>query len=113
MNGAADPLIGPATADVAAHRLIDVGVGGPRILAQEYSGGHDLPRLAVTTLRHVLLDPGALQRMAEIGREALDRGDLFAGGARDGRDARSHGLAVEMDRARSAEGHPAAEFRSC
>src|SRR5437667_814816 len=100
MNRASDALIGPAAADVAAHYIIYVGVGRLRILAQQHRGGHDLTRLAVSALRHILLDPRALQRMVEIGRKAFNRRDLFAGGARDGRDARSHGLAFEMNSTR-------------
>ena len=43
-----------------AHGVVDIGVGGLRVLAQQHGGGHDLTRLAIAALRHVRLDPGLL-----------------------------------------------------
>jgi hypothetical protein len=48
--------------------------------------------------------------MAEVVREAFDRDDLFARGARDSRHARPHRLAVEVDGARPAQCHATAEL---
>src|SRR5262245_65344983 len=48
----ADPLIGAAPADVG-HRIVDVFVGGLRLLRQERCRRHDLSGLAVPALRHV------------------------------------------------------------
>ena len=49
---------------------------------------HDLPRVAVAALRHVLLDPGALHRVEGFAlRQTLDRGDALAGDGRQRRDA--------------------------
>ena len=45
-----------------------VGFG---FFAQQRGGGHDLSGLAVAALRHVLVDPGLLQRVAQVGRRAL------------------------------------------
>ena len=45
---------------------------------QQDGRGHDLPRLAVAALGHVLGDPGLLERPAEVVGEPLDRGDLLA-----------------------------------
>ena len=72
----ADALIGAAATDVG-HRRVDVRIGGLRVGLQQRGGGHDLAGLAVAALRHVVLQPGDLHRMAEpVGRQALDRGDL-------------------------------------
>ena len=110
MYSLADALIRPAAADIARHRVIDLGVGWIRIFAQQDGGGHDLPRLAVAALRHVLGDPGPLQGVAEIVRETLNSRDFFARGAQDRRDARPHRLAIEVDGTRAAQRHAAAEL---
>src|SRR5262245_3513108 len=52
-------LEGAAAADVG-DRGVDVRVGRLRLLLQESRDRHDHSRLAVTTLRHVVLDPGLL-----------------------------------------------------
>ena len=50
--------------------------------------------------------------MSEIRRETLDRRDLPAFRARDGRDAGAYRLAIEVHRASAAQRHPASEFCS-
>jgi hypothetical protein len=59
----ANAVVRPATAYVAAHRAVDVAVGGLRLLFEERNGGHDLPRLAIAALHDVGLDPRPLYRM--------------------------------------------------
>ena len=50
---------------------------GLRVRLQQRGRGHDLAGLAVAALRHVVLQPGDLHRMAQpVGRQALDGGDL-------------------------------------
>src|SRR6516225_7049469 len=46
----ADAHISPAAADVAAHCVIDVGIGGMRIAREHRRGRHDLSGLAVAAL---------------------------------------------------------------
>ena len=48
-----------------------------RILVQQRLGGHDLPVLAEAALRHLLVNPGLLQRvqLAVLG-QSFERGDL-------------------------------------
>ncbi len=79
MNGLADAEIGAAPANVAGHRVVDIVVGGFRRFAQQDGGGHDLARLAITALRHILIDPGRLERAAQLSGEALDGGHLLSG----------------------------------
>src|SRR5687768_8054679 len=50
LDGGADPRVGRATADVARHGGVDVGVGGLGLLGQQRRGRHDLARLAVAAL---------------------------------------------------------------
>src|SRR5262249_21012678 len=52
LDGLADPQIGPAAADVAGHRTVDVGVGRMRVLGEQRRRRHDLAGLAVAALRH-------------------------------------------------------------
>src|SRR6202047_5235560 len=110
MDRLPDPWIGAAAADVAAHRAVDLLVAGLRVRLQQRRGGHDLARLAVPALRRAELDPGLLDRVAAVVRQALDGGDL-----RQGRHARcdgagARGPAVEVDGAGAALRHAAAEL---
>src|SRR5712691_5753184 len=72
MDGGADPLVGAAAADVG-HRGVDIGVARAAVLGEQRRGSHDLPRLAVAALRHVLGDPGPLHPVAAARRQPLDR----------------------------------------
>src|SRR5712691_10728566 len=63
----ADAIVGAATAYVAAHGAFDFWVGGALHLGEQRRGAHDLARLAVAALRHVIRDPGLLQHPAFLG----------------------------------------------
>ena len=110
MDRAANVPVGSAAADVAAHGLVDIGVGWLRFLREQRGRAHDLPGLAVAALRNIVFDPGHLHGMAAIGRESFDGGDGLAGHALDLRDAGAHGVSVDVDGASSAHGHAAAEL---
>src|SRR5205814_9474474 len=60
MDRTADALIGAASADVARHGGVDSRVRGFRFLREQRGARHELSRLAVTTLRHLLGNPGRL-----------------------------------------------------
>src|SRR5271154_6600137 len=60
LDGGANAGIGPAAADVAVHRAVDVGVGRMRRLLQKRRGLHDLASLAIAALGHVERPPGLL-----------------------------------------------------
>src|SRR5580658_7122760 len=67
LDSSANPRIGSATADVAAHRVIDILVGRPRLLIQQRRGGHDLSRLAVAALHDIERQPGVLHFLTSGG----------------------------------------------
>src|SRR6202140_5752324 len=50
MDGFANALVGTAAADVAAHEIVDIGIGGIGFFVERRHGGHDLSRLAITAL---------------------------------------------------------------
>src|SRR3989442_11737508 len=104
MDGGADPLIGAAAADVR-HRGVDIGVARAAVLGEQCRGSHDLPRLAVAALRHVLRDPGPLHPVAAARRQTLDRGDALPRRRRDGHHAASHRRALDKASAGGALRH--------
>src|SRR5947209_13747337 len=64
------------TAQVSAHRGVDLRVRRMRGSFEQRGGRHDLSALAITALRNVELTPGLLQRMLRAGIEALDGRDF-------------------------------------
>jgi hypothetical protein len=60
LDGGPDAEVRPATAQVSAHRFVDVMVGRVRVVVQQRHCLHDLASLAVTALGHVVVDPGLL-----------------------------------------------------
>src|SRR6185295_14243387 len=62
----ANSLIGPASADVAAHSGIDVGIRRLGLEFEQSRRLHDLPALTVSTLRNVALLPRHLKRMVSL-----------------------------------------------
>src|SRR5882672_5316736 len=112
MNGLSNARVGSATADVAAHRFVNIFIRGFVNLRQQHGCAHDLPGLAVPALRHVQLDPRLLQRMRQIAGQPLDGYYVLPFRARHRRHARADRLSLQMHCARSAERHPAAKFRA-
>ena len=79
LDGRTDARVGGAATDIAAHRHVDVVVGGNGDAGEQRGRGHDLARLAVAALRHVQLDPGGLDVVADLAvADRLDRGDRGA-----------------------------------
>ena len=112
MNRFANPLIGSATADVAAHGVVDIGIGGRRLFGEQRRGRHDLSGLAVAALGYVDRRPRFLNGMRAGGRQALDGDDLVGGlHAADGERARAHQPAIDVHGAGSALRDSAAELR--
>src|ERR1700746_174381 len=72
-DGGGDALIAAAAADVAAHRVVDLGLGRGLRRRQERRGLHDLAGLTVAALRDIQGAPGLLYRMIAIAVESFDR----------------------------------------
>src|SRR5689334_18423535 len=69
----ADSLVRSATAQVAAHRRVDIRVARVRILREQRDRRHDLSGLAIAALHDVLLDPRGLHRVGDaIAFQPLD-----------------------------------------
>lgn len=66
--------IGSATANIATHGALNIGIGRLLFLLEQRGGAHELTRLAVATLGHIVVYPRLLQGMQlAIGRcKALD-----------------------------------------
>src|SRR5262249_17353853 len=97
-----DAVIGAAPAEVRLHVLDDLAAAGAAVLLEERRGAHDLARLAVAALRHLLRHPRLLQWVLRVGREPFDGRDGLPCHVLDLEQAGESGLAVDMDRARAA-----------
>src|SRR5262249_5464555 len=75
LDGFADTHIGAATAYIAGHRGIDIGVVGMGDFGKQRRRRHDLTRLAVPALDHFKIEPGPLHAAA-----SLCCGNAFNGG---------------------------------
>src|SRR5437879_5235640 len=112
LDGRADAGVGPAAADVAGHRRVDVGVRGMRLVRQQRDGGHNLAGLAVAALHDLEIKPGLLDLPAtRRAADGLDRSDVLTADPGDRRDAGADRLAGEVDRAGAAECGATAELR--
>src|SRR6266851_2581557 len=111
-DGFLDPHISHAAAEIAVHRLDDLRIARVGVPLQQRRRLHDLPRLAPAALRHLLGDPGPLQRMLAARVEPFDRRHLALGRIGQTGLAGAHGLAAQVNRARAAQARAAAEFRA-
>src|SRR5579884_3333873 len=110
MNGFADSVIGTATANIAAHDSVDLRIGRMRVVGKQNRGRHDLPGLAIATLRNLNRDPGVLQRVVMFGAETLDSDNLLPHGPRHWRDARADGFSLKVNRTGATLCEAASEF---
>ena len=72
VDGVAYEEVSGATAEIAGHGFVDIGVGGVRFLSKQGGCGHDLSGLAVAALRNLFSDPGILDRMWTVCCKAFD-----------------------------------------
>src|SRR5579859_1659528 len=112
MDGFANALIGAATADVAAHEIVDIGIAGIGLFFEQGHRGHDLSGLAIAALRNVFGDPSLLDAMQAVGGQALDGGDFLSGDGGDGGLAGARGFAIDVHGAGAAQAGAAAKFRA-
>src|ERR1044071_9411490 len=113
LDGFAYADVGAAAADVAAHRLLDVGVVRARLALEERDRGHYLPALAVAALHHVALDPRVLHDAADgVIPHRLYRHHGTLSEQRDGQHARARRDPVHVNGARAARADAAAVLRA-
>src|ERR1019366_1648675 len=110
VNRGADTGIRRATANIAAHRTVDVGIRRRRVLLEKRRRRHDLTALAIAALGYLKPDPRRLYRLGRLALQALDGGHLFTGHGRQGHYARPDGITVHVHRARTAQRHAATEL---
>lgn len=110
MNGCADALVSPATADIAGHRLVDILVGRRGFIGKQGHGRHDLSRLAIAALGHLQLDPCLLHRVIAVSGQVFDGGDLPVAESAYRKHTGTHGFSVDMNGAGAALGDPATEL---
>ena len=98
MDPLANPVVSAAAAEVAGHRVVDVGKRRIRVSFQQRRSGHDLTGLAVAALCDIEFAPGLLQwvQVFVVGGEALDRSNLHATGGGNRCEAGTSGHTVEM-----------------
>src|SRR2546422_525589 len=106
-----DSRVGPATTDVACHRFVDLLIGGFGLFSEQSGRLHDLPGLAVATLRHVVLAPCELHRVTSLGVESLDRDDRGTLERGHGGDAGPRRRAVHVHGTSPTQRKPTAELR--
>src|SRR3954452_20172942 len=101
--------MGAAAAQVAGERLADLGFARRLVRRKERRGRHDHAVDAIAALRGLLVDERTLQlRWLRARTQALQRRDRSLE-VPDRKQARAHGLAVEMHGARPALAEAAAE----
>src|SRR5256885_9796488 len=97
-------LIARATAQVSFQAVPDLVARRIRIAIDDLGGRHDHSRRAVTALQAVLLPESLLHRMEfPISGKPFNRGDIGAVSLDGKHCAGLHGLAVDEDRAGSAD----------
>jgi len=111
VNGRPNAWVSAAPADIA-DVLIDIVVGGLGNLLQERRRCHQHARLTVTALRNVHGDPEALQRMAGVRAQSLDRPNPGSNGRFQRELAGPHSSIVDMHSAGTALGDTTTEFSS-
>src|SRR3979490_272680 len=102
-------VLAATSADVAGHRVVDVGIRRTRVACEQRRSRHDLARLAVAALGDLAVEPGLLDLGARRGlADRLDRRDLGCADAVDRGDAGAGGRAGDPDGTPRPERHAAA-----
>jgi hypothetical protein len=102
--------IGPAAAQIALHGVVNIIIRGRRIFRKQARRLHDLTRLAISALRHLMFDLCCLKRMQRLRRaEPFDRRDRPVH-ILERQLARPHRDPVHMHRAGPAGRNAAAEL---
>ena len=111
MDCLADARIGSAAADIG-HRFVNLCVAWFARFLNERHGRHNLPRLAISALGNLRIDPSLLDRVERAvgARDALNRGDGFARDVANRNAAGPRYLSVDVDAARAARLNTASKF---
>src|SRR5690625_1893357 len=98
MDCRADTVVGAASAQIARHCPVDILVAWLRCGSQQRRCRHQLTRLAISTLRNIMINPGLLQcaQGAFGGSETLNGGDLHVSGSADRCHTRPCSVTVEV-----------------
>jgi len=114
LDGADDPGVGAAAAQISAHALADILVIRSARFAQERDRGHQLTGGAVAALKRIVFDEGLLHRMQLLAScESFDCRHTLAADACRERQTRKHTPAVDVDRTCPALAVIAAFLRAC
>src|SRR5882724_4445947 len=108
----ANSRIRAASTEVSAHRGVDVVTRGLRVGLEQCNRRHDLPGLAVTALRHVVLDPRRPDCLRNAPGYCFDGGDFAVSDIGKRGLARTDWLPVHVDGTGAAERLPAPELCS-
>src|ERR1700726_4375160 len=95
VNRSADADIGRAAAEVAVHGKIDVAVARLLDFLEQSGRAHDLNRLTVSALGHIMGDPRFLDRLRLATSQSLDGRDLAGADAGYRNRAGTQRLTVE------------------
>src|SRR6266403_4772475 len=108
----ANSRIRAASTEVSAHRGVDVVTRGLRVGPEQCDRRHDLSGLAVTALRHVVLDPRRPDCLRNAPSYCFDGGDFAVSDIGKRGLARTDWLPVHVDGACAAERLPAPKLCS-
>jgi hypothetical protein len=108
-----DALIATTAADVSSHSLCDLVIAKRFAFRDKCSGLHDLPDLAETALRHIVLTPRLLHRVVSRWIETFNRDHRLADDICNSDQTLSHRLAVDMYSTGPTQPGAAAVFGSC
>ena len=112
-DGANNPVMGPAAAQVAGKTQPDLGLAWLLVAVEQRFGHHDHAGDAVAALRRLLRHESGLQRVRPLdGTQTLESGDLRLPERADRGDAGAHWGAVDEHGAGAALAKAAAELGS-
>src|SRR5690554_957866 len=95
--GSLDSEISGTATNITVHGRFDFLIGWTGITFQQRSGIHNLPRLAVAALRHIVLQPRFLYGVIALIRESLNSGDLLVPNPGYREHTGPNGCSVKMD----------------
>src|SRR5712664_2927128 len=112
--GSSNAIVGAASAYIAGHRVVYLRVRRAWIARQQRSCRHDLPRLTISALNDVMIEPGPLHIPASRSlADGFDSSHCGLPDTVDRGDARSCRRAVYVNRTSAAKRHTASKLRSC